>query len=209
MLSLSSCRVYNVRRPEAGSLGVQRAGAFAARSWAAPAVRPKRAEAAATQPSLVNVVAAAAAAFTLLAMPLDATAAQRTRQPPVAAGGDRCAVTALDLFAEVGPPRCLSGRPAVHVAHACFTPKCLPAIEMAPIAATPRPSCTPQTRAKFSQEASGGNMAEAVVDVRDCDFSNMDLSGKVGRLWRVQKECQGAGAPASSMWCGAAALDFL
>ncbi|GBF92304.1 hypothetical protein Rsub_05506 [Raphidocelis subcapitata] len=35
------------------------------------------------------------------------------------------------------------------------------------------------TRATFSQEASGGNMAEAVVDVRDCDFSNQDLSGKV------------------------------
>eukprot|EP00877_Chromochloris_zofingiensis_P007834 jgi/Chrzof1/3303/Cz12g20070.t1 len=35
------------------------------------------------------------------------------------------------------------------------------------------------TRAKFSQEASGGNMVEAIVDVRGCDFSNMDLSGKV------------------------------
>jgi hypothetical protein len=27
-------------------------------------------------------------------------------------------------------------------------------------------------------------MAEAVVDVRDCDFSGMDLSGKVGRAGR-------------------------
>jgi hypothetical protein len=36
------------------------------------------------------------------------------------------------------------------------------------------------TRAKFSQEASGGNMTEANVDIRGCDFSNMDLSSKVG-----------------------------
>ena len=35
------------------------------------------------------------------------------------------------------------------------------------------------TRAKFSQEASGGNMVEAIVDIRGCDFSNKDLSGKV------------------------------
>jgi uncharacterized protein YjbI with pentapeptide repeats len=35
------------------------------------------------------------------------------------------------------------------------------------------------TRAKFSQEASGGNMVEAIVDIRGCDFSNTDLSGKV------------------------------
>jgi hypothetical protein len=28
------------------------------------------------------------------------------------------------------------------------------------------------TRAKFSQESAGGNMTEAIVDVRDCDFSN-------------------------------------
>lgn len=36
------------------------------------------------------------------------------------------------------------------------------------------------TRARFSQEASGGNMTEAIVDIRGCDFSNMDLSSKVG-----------------------------
>jgi hypothetical protein len=36
------------------------------------------------------------------------------------------------------------------------------------------------TRATFSQEASGGNMAEAVVDIRGCDYSGKDLSGKVG-----------------------------
>lgn len=35
-----------------------------------------------------------------------------------------------------------------------------------------------ETRAVFSQEASSG-MEEAYVDVRDCDFSNLDLSGKV------------------------------
>uniref|UniRef100_A0A383WPB0 Pentapeptide repeat-containing protein n=1 Tax=Tetradesmus obliquus TaxID=3088 RepID=A0A383WPB0_TETOB len=35
------------------------------------------------------------------------------------------------------------------------------------------------TRAKFSQESAGGNMTEAIVDVRGCDFSNQDLSGKV------------------------------
>lgn len=35
------------------------------------------------------------------------------------------------------------------------------------------------TRATFSQEAAGGNMVEAIVDVRNCDFSNKDLSGKV------------------------------
>jgi uncharacterized protein YjbI with pentapeptide repeats len=34
------------------------------------------------------------------------------------------------------------------------------------------------TRANFSQEASGG-MDEAFVDVRGCDFSNKDLSSKV------------------------------
>lgn len=36
-----------------------------------------------------------------------------------------------------------------------------------------------ETRAKFSQEASGGNMTEALVDIRGCDYSNKDLSGKV------------------------------
>ncbi|GLI66590.1 hypothetical protein VaNZ11_010510 [Volvox africanus] len=35
------------------------------------------------------------------------------------------------------------------------------------------------TRAAFSQESSGGNMVEAIVDVRECDFSGKDLSGKV------------------------------
>ncbi|KAG2441713.1 hypothetical protein HXX76_003329 [Chlamydomonas incerta] len=35
------------------------------------------------------------------------------------------------------------------------------------------------TRAAFSQESSGGNMVEAIVDVRDCDFSGKNLSGKV------------------------------
>ncbi|KAG2488326.1 hypothetical protein HYH03_013176 [Edaphochlamys debaryana] len=35
------------------------------------------------------------------------------------------------------------------------------------------------TRAAFSQEASGGNMVEAIVDVRECDFAGKDLSGKV------------------------------
>lgn len=35
------------------------------------------------------------------------------------------------------------------------------------------------TRATFSLEASGGNMAEAVVDIRGCDYSNLDLKGKV------------------------------
>ncbi len=32
---------------------------------------------------------------------------------------------------------------------------------------------------QFSQEASGGTMVEAMVDVRGCDFSKQDLSGKV------------------------------
>jgi hypothetical protein len=32
-------------------------------------------------------------------------------------------------------------------------------------------ACT-DTRAKFSQESAGGNMTEAIVDVRGCDFSN-------------------------------------
>lgn len=36
-----------------------------------------------------------------------------------------------------------------------------------------------ETRAAFSQESAGGNMVEAIVDVRECDFSNQDLSGKV------------------------------
>ncbi|GFR49798.1 hypothetical protein Agub_g11736, partial [Astrephomene gubernaculifera] len=35
------------------------------------------------------------------------------------------------------------------------------------------------TRAAFSLESSGGNMVEAIVDVRECDFSGKDLSGKV------------------------------
>ncbi|KXZ52623.1 hypothetical protein GPECTOR_9g668 [Gonium pectorale] len=35
------------------------------------------------------------------------------------------------------------------------------------------------TRAAFSQESSGGNMVEAIVDVRECDFSGKNLSGKV------------------------------
>lgn len=35
------------------------------------------------------------------------------------------------------------------------------------------------TRAMFSQEASSGAMSEALVDVRNCDFSNKDLSKKV------------------------------
>ncbi|KAI7842561.1 hypothetical protein COHA_003798 [Chlorella ohadii] len=35
------------------------------------------------------------------------------------------------------------------------------------------------TRATFSLEASGGNMVEAIVDIRGCDYSNKDLSGKV------------------------------
>ena len=41
-----------------------------------------------------------------------------------------------------------------------------------------------ETRAAFSQESAGGNMVEAIVDVRECDFSNQDLSGKVGRMRR-------------------------
>lgn len=35
------------------------------------------------------------------------------------------------------------------------------------------------TRKNFSQEAAGGGMTEALVDVRNCDFSNLNLSGKV------------------------------
>lgn len=35
------------------------------------------------------------------------------------------------------------------------------------------------TRSKFSMEASGGGMTEANVDIRGCDFSNLDLSKKV------------------------------
>ncbi|MEW5300466.1 MAG: hypothetical protein WDW36_003396 [Sanguina aurantia] len=35
------------------------------------------------------------------------------------------------------------------------------------------------TRKSFSQEAAGGGMTEALVDVRNCDFSNLNLSGKV------------------------------
>ena len=34
------------------------------------------------------------------------------------------------------------------------------------------------TRAKFSMEASSGGMAEALVDVRDCDFKGANLDGK-------------------------------
>jgi hypothetical protein len=36
-----------------------------------------------------------------------------------------------------------------------------------------------KTRAAFSQEAGSGAMEEAIVDIRRCDFSNLDLSGKV------------------------------
>lgn len=42
------------------------------------------------------------------------------------------------------------------------------------------------TRAKFSLEASGGNMVEALVDVRDCDLSSLDLSTKVLSGVRLQ-----------------------
>ncbi|GFH31128.1 uncharacterized protein HaLaN_30107, partial [Haematococcus lacustris] len=34
------------------------------------------------------------------------------------------------------------------------------------------------TRAQFSQEASSGAMTEALVDVRGCDFSGLDLRKK-------------------------------
>ncbi|KAI8467799.1 MAG: hypothetical protein J3K34DRAFT_429284 [Monoraphidium minutum] len=74
-------------------------------------------------------------ALCLAGSPLDAQAAQRTKQPPVTEEAGRCEVAALDKFAD--------------------------------------------TRATFSQEASGGNMSEAVVDIRDCDFAGKDLSGKV------------------------------
>mgnify|MGYP006973273435 CR=1 FL=1 len=48
--------------------------------------------------------------------------------------------------------------------------------------------CPADTRATFSLEASGGNMTEALVDIRNCDFSNLDLSGKVlsGVLMQVR-----------------------
>jgi hypothetical protein len=36
------------------------------------------------------------------------------------------------------------------------------------------------TRAKFSQESAGGNMTEAIVDVRGCDFSNQVTLGSAG-----------------------------
>ena len=86
-------------------------------------------------PGWAAAAVATMASALCFAAPLDAAAAQRTRQPPVAEQAGRCEVAALDKFAD--------------------------------------------TRATFSQEASGGNMAEAVVDIRDCDFSKLDLSGKV------------------------------
>jgi hypothetical protein len=81
-----------------GARACRAAAAAPCRSAAAPAEPLQR-------PSLPGALAAAAAAAALLAAPLDAAAAQRTRQPPVAGGQDRCAVSALDLFAEVRPAR--------------------------------------------------------------------------------------------------------
>ncbi len=47
-------------------------------------------------------------------------------------------------------------------------------------------------RAAFRQETAGGNMVEAIVDVRECDFSNQDLSGKVSSGHLCMRACSHA-----------------
>ena len=37
----------------------------------------------------------------------------------------------------------------------------------------------------FPLLTSGGNMTEAIVDIRDCDFTGLDLSGKVEGFRRM------------------------
>ena len=64
------------------------------------------------------------------------------------------------------------------------------------------------TRATFSQEASGGGMTEAIVDIRGCDFANLNLSGKVlsGVLMQVGEAPGQVSAGAAELKPAAAAI---
>jgi uncharacterized protein YjbI with pentapeptide repeats len=58
-----------------------------------------------------------------------------------------------------------------------------PSAALTPLAVLPAAA---DTRATFSLEASGGNMVEAIVDIRGCDFSSLDLTRKVLSGVRMQ-----------------------
>ncbi len=143
-------------------------------------------------------LAAAFVAASTASLLLLSSGAAYARQPPIQEIVGRCTIEALDKFAG---ERLLDGGTVRGVQKCCRLSLCqfLPA----------------DTRATFSLEASGGNMAEvslaamlqhtlqpakglgcsilnfpftplpclcfcqAVVDIRGCDYSNLDLRGKV------------------------------
>lgn len=104
----------------------------------------------------------AAAAVLLCFDPLAAHAAGR-KAPPITESAGRCDVAALDKFADVSILSLIRQQQSsscTGIELISFLPVCCPCL---------LPACPPaclQTRATFSQEAAGGNMTEAIVDIR-------------------------------------------